>query len=137
KLGDRKTAIERYQALKLDAPRDLHTLRALERLYQADGQSEAYLDVLGAQADAVDSDRKRAALYRRMAAEWQEHPGGADRAEECLEKLLALDGRSEDAFRSLEKLYRADHKWEQLIDAYRRHAAIVPAPNRAEIYAQI
>jgi len=137
KLGDRKGAIERYEALRNEAPRDLPTLRALERLYQAEGRHEEYLQALAGQADAVDSDRERAALFRRMAAEWQEHPGGADRAEDCLERLLALDARSEDAFRSLEKLYRADHKWEQLIDAFRRHATIVPAPNRAEIFAQI
>lgn len=137
KLSDRKTAIERYEALKAEVPGDLPTLRALERLYQSEERHEDYLHVLSAQADAVDSDRERAALYRRMAAEWQEHPGGAEQAEECLEKLLALDARSEDAFRSLEKLYRADHKWEQLIDAFRRHATIVPAPNRAEIFAQI
>jgi tetratricopeptide (TPR) repeat protein len=137
KLGDRKAAIERYEALRADSPRDLQTLRALERLYEQDGRHEDYLEVLGQQADAVESERERAALYRRMAAEWEEHPGGADRAEQCLEKLLALDGRSEDAFRSLERLYRADHKWEELVDAYRRHAVIVPAPIRGEIFAQI
>jgi tetratricopeptide (TPR) repeat protein len=137
KLGDRKAAIERYESLRTESPQDLPTLRALERLYEAEGRHEDYLHVLGGQAQAVESDRERAALYRRMAAEWQEHPGGAEKAEECLEKLLALDARSEDAFRSLERLYRADHKWDQLIDVYRRHAAIVPAPMRAEIFAQV
>jgi tetratricopeptide (TPR) repeat protein len=137
KLADRKGAIVRYQLLKSEAPRDLVTLRALERLYQADGRHEEYLDVLGEQAEAVESDRERAALFRRMAHEWEEHPGGAARAEQCLEKLLAVDARSEDAFRSLEKLYRADHKWDELIDALRRHATIVPTAIRGEIYAQV
>jgi golgin subfamily B member 1 len=137
RLSDRKSAIERYAALLSEAPRDLPTLRALERLYQAEGRHEDYLGALAGQAEAVESDRERAALYRRMATEWEEHPGGGERAEECLEKLLAVDPRSEDAFRSLEKLYRADHKWQELIDTYRRHATIVPGPIRGEIFAQV
>src|SRR5437764_1137998 len=40
RLGDRKNAIARYEALRTETPRDLHTLRALERLYQAEGRHE-------------------------------------------------------------------------------------------------
>jgi tetratricopeptide (TPR) repeat protein len=137
KLGDRRAAVERYESLLSESPRDLAVLRSLERLYTSDGRHEDYLRTLGLQAEALESERERAALYRRMAAEWEEHPGGAERAAACLEKLLAIDARSEDAFRSLERLYRAEHKWDELIAAYRRHAAIVPAPIRAEIHAQI
>ena len=104
-------------------------LRALERLYSSDGQEQQYIETLGRQAEAVESDRERAALYRRMASLWEEIPGSAARAEECLEKLLAVDPRSEDALRSLERLYYAERKWNELIDACRRHAALVPAPN--------
>ena len=92
---------------------------------------------LGRQAEAVESDRERAALYRRMASLWEEIPGSTARAEECLEKLLAVDPRSEDALRSLERLYYAERKWNELIDACRRHAALVPPPNAGEIYFQI
>ena len=137
RLGDRKGAIERHESLRADAPRDLPTLRALEKLYEAEGRHEDYLNVLGEQADAVDSDKERAALYRRIAGEWEEHPGGAARSAEWLEKLLALDSRSEDAFRSLERIYRAERNWEPLVDVFRRHATIVPPPIRGEIFAHI
>ena len=137
RLGDRKEAIARYEALAAEEPRELPTLRALERLYQADGQEREYIECLGRQADAVDSDRERAALYRRMASLWEEHPGAVARAEECLEKLLAIDPRSEDALRSLERLYYGERKWPELIDACRRHATLVPPPNAGEIHFQI
>ena len=117
--------------------RDLTVLRALERLYSADGQEAQYIECLGRQADAVESDRERAALYRRMASLWEEIPGSSARAEECLEKLLAVDPRSEDALRSLERLYYAERKWSELIDACRRHAALVPPPNAGEIHFQV
>jgi golgin subfamily B member 1 len=137
RLGDRKGAIERYEALRAETPGDLATLRALEKLYQNEGRHEDYLNVLGEQAGAVESDKERAALYRRIAGEWEEHPGGFTRAAEWLEKLLALDARSEDAFRSLERIYRADRAWDRLVDVYRRHATIVPPAIRGEIFANI
>src|SRR5262249_57105792 len=98
-----------------DDKRDLVVLRALERLYSADGQEQQYIETLGRQAEAVESDRERAALYRRMASLWEEIPGSSARAEECLEKLLAVDPRSEDALRSLERLYYAGRKWRELL----------------------
>ena len=72
-----------------------------------------------------------------MAPLWEEIPGSSARAEECLEKLLAVDPRSEDALRSLERLYYAERKWSELIEACRRHAELVPAPNAGEIRFQI
>jgi tetratricopeptide (TPR) repeat protein len=137
RLDDRKQAIARYEELAKDEPRDLVVLRALERLYVADGQEKEYIECLGRQAEAVESDRERAALYRRMASLWEELPGNSARAEECLEKLLSVDPRSEDALRSLERLYYAERKWNELIDACRRHAALVPPPNAGEIHFQI
>jgi tetratricopeptide (TPR) repeat protein len=137
RLDDRKQAIARYEVLAAEEPRDLVVLRALERLYSADGQEAQYIECLGRQAEAVESDRERAALYRRMASLWEEIPGSSGRAEECLEKLLAVDPRSEDGLRSLERLYYAERKWSELIDACRRHAALVPPPNAGEIHFQI
>src|SRR6185312_1784460 len=137
RLDDRKEAIARYEALSSEDAKDLTVLRALERLYSADGQEQQYIETLGRQAEAVDSDRERAAIYRRMASLWEEIPGSSARAEECLEKLLAVDPRSEDALRSLERLYYAERKWNELIEACRRHAALVPPPNAGEICFQI
>src|SRR5262249_49222106 len=137
RLDDKKQAIARYEALAADDPRDLATLRALERLYQAEGQDKEYIETLGRQAEAIENERERAALYRRMASLWEEHPGSAARAEDCWEKLLAGDPRSGDALRALERLYYAERKWPELIDASRRHAALVPPPNAGEIYFRI
>jgi golgin subfamily B member 1 len=136
-LTDRKQAIARYEALATAEPRDLTILRALERLYADDGQHEQHLLCIGRQAEAVDSDRERAALYRRVASLWEEHPGGAPRAAEHLEKLLALDTRAEDALRSLERIYRSERKWPELVETYRRHAQMVPPPVAGEIFVQI
>lgn len=137
KLNDKKSAIERYEAIVKDEPKDLPSLRALERLYVAVERHEDYLKNLQQQSDAVEGDKERATILRRLASEWEEHPGGGPRAAEQLERLLQLDPRSEDAFRSLERIYRAHHEWKKLIEALRRHAGIVPQPIRAELFAQV
>jgi tetratricopeptide (TPR) repeat protein len=135
-LGERAQSIAHYEALAAAEPRDLTVLRALERLYQADGQDEKYVQVLGRQAEVAEA-RERGALYRRMAALYEDLPDGGARAQECLEKLIVVDPRSEDAYRSLERLYRADKKWSELIDVLRRHVAVVAQPAAAELHAQI
>src|SRR5262249_31005636 len=54
RLDDRKQAIARYEALAGDDKRDLTVLRALERLYSADGQEPQYIETLGRQAEALE-----------------------------------------------------------------------------------
>ncbi len=124
KLADRKAAIERYETLRHDGDADLGVLKALEALYDAEGRTADYLDVLAAQVDLVKEDKDKVALYRRLAAEWEEQPNGAGRAADYLEKLLAIDARNEEALRGLEKLYALEQKWEALVDTYRRHAEL-------------
>jgi tetratricopeptide (TPR) repeat protein len=137
KLGDRAAAIDRYETLLRDTPRDLVVLRALERLYDQTGRNREYLDCLERQAEALDSDAERAPLYRRLALLWEESPGGAAPAQEAWEKLLTLEPRAEDALRALERIYRNERKWPELIQALRQRAALLPTAMRAELFVQI
>jgi tetratricopeptide (TPR) repeat protein len=127
-LTDSGQAIQAFAAVVESDAGNLHALRALERLYERTGQSEKYLDVLEAQLDVSASDAETVALYERMASAWEERFGKADRAAECLEKIVALDERNHQAFRELARLYRQEAKWESLVDAYRRYAAAVADP---------
>jgi Tfp pilus assembly protein PilF len=136
-LADRRATVERWEAIRREAPRDLEALRALEKLYAQEGSfSEHYLGVLNALADVVTSDKERLALYRRLAAEYEELPGHAAQAAAALEKILDIDPAAEDAYRGLERLYRQDKKWVLLVDTYRRHAQRVQT-GRSELYAAI
>jgi tetratricopeptide (TPR) repeat protein len=136
RIDDRAAAIASYEALAAVDARDLSVLRALERLYQVDGQTDRYVACLERQAEVAEP-RERAALYRRMASLYEELPGHMARAQQCLERLIAVDGRCEDGFRALARLYRTDGKWEELIDLLRRHAAQAAPPVAAELYAEI
>ena len=93
-LDDTARAIAAYRdVVGIDA-RNLSALRALEGLYEKTGQSEQYLDVLENQLDASGSDAERISLYQRMAIAWEERFQKAERAWECLEKVLVLDPRT-------------------------------------------
>ncbi len=119
---DRRASIRRWEEVHKLAPQDLDVLRALERLYSTEGSvSEAYLTVLSQLAQLVQSDKERLSMYRRLAAEYEEIPGQLDGATSALEKILELDPKSEEAHRSLCRLYRQQKKWDELCATYQRH----------------
>ncbi len=137
-LDDSAHAIAAYRDVVTIDSRNLAALRALESLYEKTGQSEAYLDVLENQLDASGTDAERISLYQRMAIAWEERFNKADRAWECLEKVLVLDERSQGTYRELERLYRQERRWESLVDTYRRHVAATGDPAvRVELYASM
>mgnify|MGYP000567771632 CR=1 FL=1 len=82
---------------------------------------EQYLQVVSALADSVPSEKERLSLYRRLYAEYEDLPGHAAQAAECLEKILKIDTTAEDAYRGLERLYGKDKNWTALIATYERH----------------
>ena len=135
--SDRKAAITRWEALRDKAPSDIDVLRALEKLYAQEGNlAEKYLGVVNALADNVQSDKERLTLYRRLVAEYEELPGHLMQAAACLEKIVLLDPTADDAYRGLERLYRLERRWEQLVDTYSRHADHTTS-GRAELLAAL
>ena len=136
-LADPLSATARYEALASETPHHLGILRALERLYELEGRHEKYLKILARQVGAVETNEERATLYRRLALLWEEEPDGATRAEALWETLLDLEPQAEDALRALARLYAVEHKWPELIEALRRHAAFSSLPVQAELYGKI
>ena len=72
----------------------------------------------------MPSDKERLTLYRRLAAEYEEMPGQLDLATAALEKVLDIDAKAEDAYRSLAvSAVSAAEKWPELCATYERHLA--------------
>ena len=120
-LQNAPQAIDSYKDILTIEPQNLAALKALEGLYEKTGQTEEYLDVLEQQLDVSGSDEERVSLYQRMASVWEEQFNKLDRAAECLEKILLIDERSQSTYRSLETLYEKDSRFDDLVDALRRH----------------
>jgi tetratricopeptide (TPR) repeat protein len=135
RLNEPQRAIAAFNKVRDVEPRNLPALRALERLYERTGQSEAYLDILEQELDATETDVEKISLYNRMASAWEERFGKLDRSAEALEKILIIDERHMPSYRELERLYRQDKKWEALVDTFRRHILAAGDPaTRMDLY---
>src|SRR6185503_10586834 len=61
-----------------------------------------------------------------------------DRAAEVLEKILLIDDRNAKAYRDLERLYRQERKWEQLVETYRKHLTVTSDANeRIDLFTKM
>jgi tetratricopeptide (TPR) repeat protein len=138
RIDDAFKAIESYKEIVEVEPQHLESLKALEKLYEKTGQMEEYLDVLEQQLDILGSDEERIAKYQQMAATWEEHFDKVERACECYEKILLIDERHMASFRNLERLYRQERKWEEMVDALGRHInAVYDDADRIDLYLQM
>jgi tetratricopeptide (TPR) repeat protein len=138
RLEDSAKAITSYKDILTIEPHHLSTMKSLEALYEKTGQMEDYIDILEQQLDVVDSDEARVSIYQRMAAVNEEQFQKLDQASECLEKILEIDPSSEATYRSLERIYRQDNRFDELVDVYARHInAITDIHERIELYMQM
>jgi len=114
---------------------DPAVLVKLAHRYDKAGRVRDRLSVLTELADATEDISQRATLYREMAGEC-ERIGDFERAAEFHEWVLSCES-DEDAFRCLERIYTGEGRWHAAINVYCRHAEIVAAPARGELYTAI
>jgi len=124
RLGDNERAVDAYREVLTVDPQNLQALKALEQLYLKAGRTDAYLDVLEHQLEVTPADTERVSLYLRMAQVWEQQPGKAERAIECLQSVLEIDKEQLSVYRDIERLLRADRNWDALVDIYRRHIQV-------------
>ncbi len=77
-------------------------------------------------------------LYSQMAEIWEQKFDKPDRAIDALQKILLVDARHQAAYRDLDRLYRAEKRWDALADNYRNHILVVEDPDeRTELYVRM
>lgn len=137
KLGDVEGAIGRYEAALNANPRDVDALKSLEKLYEKLGRTDDYLRTLERLAE-VGPENERAATYRRLAAEVEDREGGAEKATRYYEALLGLEPNARDAYRSLDRLYRASQRWDEAVRLLERQiSTVTEAKDRVELWASL
>jgi tetratricopeptide (TPR) repeat protein len=135
RLGDNDRAVDAYKEVLSVDPRNLAALTALETLYEKTGRMEEYLENLEHRLEVSPPEEDRVGTYQKMATVWEETFSKPDRAAEMLEKILLIDERNAKAYRDLERLYRQERKWEQLVDTYRKHLGVTGDANeRIDLY---
>jgi len=127
KLGDLEGAIGKYESALESDESDVAALRALEELYDKVGRTDDYLRTLERLA-AVAPEAERLAVMRRLAAELEDRDGMRAKAIEYYERVVEADPSNEGTYPALERLFRADGQWYELVSTLERHIGVVKAP---------
>ena len=122
-LHDRARAASAYEALLAAEPRQPAALRALERIYEADGKLSALVDNLATQRELVTDGAVRLTLTARLAAVSQQL-GRDEDAAALWREALGYDPRHEPALAALEVLYERLGRWPELAELLRARLAL-------------
>ncbi|HEX9289657.1 MAG TPA: tetratricopeptide repeat protein, partial [Anaeromyxobacteraceae bacterium] len=122
-LGDAARAARAYEALVAQDPRQTAALRALERIYEAEGRLDALAENLAAQRDLAADAASRLRLTSRLAATCRAL-GKDEDAALLWREALGLDPQHEPALAALEELYEGLARWPELAELLRVRLAL-------------
>ncbi len=137
RLGDNDRAIEAYKEVLAVDPQNITAIDALDDLFEAQGRVEEQLENLEHKLE-VSPAGDRGAIYQNMAEMWEQKFGKPERAAEVLEKVLLIEDRNQRTYRDLERIYRGERKWDQLVDTYRKHILVInDGTERIDLYTKM
>ncbi|HTP28973.1 MAG TPA: tetratricopeptide repeat protein [Anaeromyxobacteraceae bacterium] len=122
-LADLPRAARAYEAVVAESPGQAAALRALERIYEAEGRLADLAENLAAQRQLSGDAASRLRLAARLAAVSQSLGKDGD-AIELWREVLGLDARHELALSALEGLYEKLERWQELAELLRARLAL-------------
>lgn len=133
RLSDNARAKASYRRALEIRPDEGAALRALEELYQADGESTELLEILKRRAELASTDDERMALLFKQARLCDDALGDKEGAIAVYEQILEIS-LHDDAVAALERLYAAAGRWPDLVALIERELELeVPAARRADL----
>ena len=125
-LGAPDQAIESWRAVLDLRPSDEHALDQLERHYLDQSKWEEAAGVLEQKVLLADGVADQIDLLYRISELWQTQVDNPTKAADGYERLLILEPSSDQAFLSLEEIYRGQSNWDRLIEIYLGRLAHLP-----------
>jgi tetratricopeptide (TPR) repeat protein len=137
-LQDDEAAIEGYrQALEFD-PANHVALAALEQLYAKLDRPADLLAVYERQIELTQDYRERVRILFSCAGIWEERYQNLANADACMEAVLQVDPQNLQAVKTLERLRKAQGRWDELIGVVDRHIHMLASPEeRAELCVEM
>lgn len=137
-LNDDEAAIEGYrQALEFD-PANTAALDALEKLYTKLDRPAELLAVYERQLELTSDYRQRVKILFASAAIWEERYQNLVNADACIEAALQVDPQNLQAIKALERLRKAQGRWDELIGVVDRHIQLLTSPEeKAELCVEM
>lgn len=137
-LQDDEAAIEGYrQALEFD-PANTIALDALEQLYTKLDRPAELLAVYERQLELTQDYRERVKVLFKSASIWEDRYQNLANADQCIEGVLSIDPQNVQAIKTLERLRKAQGRWDELIGVVDRHIQLLTHPaEKAELCVEM
>jgi tetratricopeptide (TPR) repeat protein len=115
-LDDVRAAIEAWRGALDEEPSDLETIGALEVLYEKTERYSELEELIQRRLDVAETPADRIAARVRLARLADQRLGRRQEAIDQLREILDEDPGNAEALDELERLYRADKRWEELVE---------------------
>ena len=115
KLGDQARAIGSYREVLTLAPNHFPALRALARIYRAQGEWESLIEILLAEASNRTDPTERANAVFQAAAIWEDQLAKPEKALEGYQEVLRLAPNHVSALQQLERVLTSRDDVKELI----------------------
>jgi tetratricopeptide (TPR) repeat protein len=137
-LGDDEAAIEGFrQALEFD-PANLTALDSLEQLYTKLDRPAELLQVYERQLELTQDYRERVKTLFKSANIWEDRYQNLANADACVDAVLTIDPQNLQAIKTLERLRKAQGRWDELIGIVDRHIQLLINPaEKAELCVEM
>ncbi len=125
-LQDAEEAIETYEEILNIDPANSEALARLEALYSEREDWHKLTEVYERLLNVTTTDEDRARLYKNTALIYEEVFKDLDQAAESYQQILNVDPSNEDALESIERIFRAQERWDDLIGVFTRRMDVAP-----------
>jgi golgin subfamily B member 1 len=132
-LKDDEAAVEGFrQALEFD-PANTIALEALEKLYSRLDRPAELLSVYERELELTSDYRERVRLLFKSASIWEERYQNLVNADACIDAALQVDPQNIQAIKTLERLRKAQGRWDELIGVVDRHINLLNNPEEKAV----
>jgi tetratricopeptide (TPR) repeat protein len=120
-LDDGLRATEAYREALIQDPSNRAAIDALEQLYTKLDRPEELLTIYDRQLELSPDYRDKVKVFFKSAWIWEDRLQNLSNAATCIEGVLSLDPQNLQAIKQLERLRRAEGRWEDLAGVLERH----------------
>jgi tetratricopeptide (TPR) repeat protein len=135
-LAHIEEAVTAWQSALEAAPTHLPTLQALGALYQNTERWAELVQMDLHEVEKVSDPKRRANRYFEIAQLIERRIGDQDEAVRLYQRAFELSTGHRGAFASLDRLYRREEKWSELVRLYEKQAGATSDPQLVRFFRQ-
>jgi tetratricopeptide (TPR) repeat protein len=132
-LEDQAAALKTWELVLAEDGEDLVALSANERLLEAAGEYGQMADISRRRVDLIQDIGERAEGLRSLSKLYHSKLDNSDEAINCLLEVVDLEVDTAPVLVELSKLYRADSRFDELLETLEQRISAAEGSERAEL----